>query len=91
MALNLKLPSMSDLPAVACIFHDIASGDVDIPCGRNHKGKDYDCFGADSSELGELSSSDVASKAAYEAGVGYDLATGLESVNATNLFDAWPD
>lgn len=22
---------------------------------------------------------------------GYDLATGLGSVNATNLFDAWPD
>ena len=27
---------------------------------------------------------------AYPATVGYDLATGLGSVNATNLFNAWP-
>ena len=88
-----------DLPAPSCVFHDITRGDMDIPCGRNPDGNFYDCFGAsgrfgDSGTgkriYGELSSSDSNSESAYPATVGYDLATGLGSVDATNLFDAWP-
>jgi hypothetical protein len=88
-----------DLPAPSCVFHDITRGDIDIPCGRNPDGDFYDCFGAsgrfgDSGTgnriYGELSSSDSHSEPAYPATVGYDLATGLGSVDATNLFDAWP-
>jgi hypothetical protein len=40
--------------------------------------------------IGELSSSDSKNEPAYPATVGYDLATGLGSVDATNLFNAWP-
>ncbi len=40
--------------------------------------------------IGELPTSESSSQPAYPATVGYDLATGLGSVNATNLFDAWP-
>ncbi len=88
-----------DLPAPSCVFHDITRGDLDIPCGRNPDGNFYDCFGAsgrfgDSGTgkriYGELSSSSSNSEPAYPATVGYDLATGLGSVDATNLFDAWP-
>jgi hypothetical protein len=79
------------LPASTCIFHDITRGDMDIPCGQNPDGKFYDCFGASGSTLiGELSSSDSKNEPAYPATVGYDLATGLGSVDATNLFNAWP-
>ena len=40
--------------------------------------------------IGELSKSNSENAPAYPATVGYDLATGLGSVNATNLFNAWP-
>jgi subtilase family serine protease len=79
------------LPASNCVFNDITQGDMDIPCGQNSDGDFYDCHGASSKLIGELSISDSANDPAYRAGRGYDLATGLGSVNATNLFNAWPD
>jgi subtilase family serine protease len=79
------------LPAANCVFHDITRGDMDIPCGQNPDGKFYDCFGASGSTIiGELSNSNSKSAPAYPATPGYDLATGLGSVDATNLFNAWP-
>lgn len=79
-----------ELPAASCIFNDITLGDVDIPCGQNSDGHFYDCHGASSTLIGELSKSNSENAPAYPATVGYDLATGLGSVNATNLFNAWP-
>jgi len=64
---------------------------MDIPCGQNFKLFAYDRYGNGSKIIGELSTSRSESKRAYPATVGYDLATGLGSVNATRLFDAWPD
>ena len=79
------------LPAGYCVFHDITRGDTDIPCGQTRNGKSYDCFGDSSGGIiGELSSSTSKSEPAYPATSGYDLATGLGSVDATNLFNAWP-
>ena len=79
------------LPASTCIFHDITRGDMDIPCGQNADGKFYDCFGASGSTVfGALSTSKSKNAPAYPATAGYDLATGLGSVDATNLFNAWP-
>jgi hypothetical protein len=64
---------------------------MDIPCGQNSDGKFYDCFGAaGSTVIGELSNSNSKNEPAYPATPGYDLATGLGSVDATNLFNAWP-
>jgi subtilase family serine protease len=79
------------LPAANCVFHDITRGDMDIPCGQNSDGHFYDCFGASGSTIiGELSNSNSKNSPAYPATPGYDLATGLGSVDATNLFNAWP-
>jgi subtilase family serine protease len=78
------------LPAESCIFNDITLGDMDIPCGQNSDGHFYDCHGASPVLIGELSISNSENAPAYPATVGYDLATGLGSVNATNLFNAWP-
>jgi subtilase family serine protease len=78
------------LPAASCIFNDVQAGDMDIPCGQNDKYTTYDCFGNGTKIIGELSTSTNSSEPAYPATAGYDLATGLGSVNATNLFDAWP-
>jgi subtilase family serine protease len=78
------------LPGPACVFNDITRGDIDIPCGLYSSGLSYNCYGDASQILGELSTSDSDSGPSYPATVGYDLATGLGSVNATNLFNAWP-
>jgi subtilase family serine protease len=77
------------LPSASCVFHDVTAGDMDIPCGQNADGHFYDCHGADSTNIGELSTSNKKNGPAYPATAGYDLATGLGSVNATNLFYAW--
>src|SRR5580698_10031517 len=79
-----------NLPAKTCVFHDITRGDTDIPCGTNPDGKFYDCYGAYGTLIGELSSSDSKAEITYPATAGYDQATGLGSVDATNLFNAWP-
>jgi hypothetical protein len=78
------------LPAASCIFNDVTRGDMDIPCGQNAKDNAHDCFGDGIKIVGELSTSTSANKPAYPATIGYDMATGLGSVNATRLFDAWP-
>jgi subtilase family serine protease len=78
------------LPVASCIFNDVTLGDMDIPCVQNSKGVSFDCYGDGIKIIGELSTSTSASEPAYPATVGYDLATGLGSVNATRLFDAWP-
>jgi subtilase family serine protease len=77
------------LPAATCVFNDVTAGDIDIPCGQNADGHFYDCHGADVRNIGELSISNKKNEPAYPATAGYDLATGLGSVNATNLFYAW--
>lgn len=79
-----------DLPAGSCVFNDVTRGDADIPCDRTSKGVSHDCFGDGKGIIGELSTSESTGRPAYSATVGYDLATGLGSVNATNLFDNWP-
>jgi subtilase family serine protease len=78
------------LPAASCVFNDITLGDMDIPCGQNSDGHFYDCHGASATLIGELSTSNSKNAPAYPATIGYDLATGLGSVNATSLFNAWP-
>jgi hypothetical protein len=80
------------LPDGNCVFHDVTRGDMDIPCGQNPDGHFYDCHGAaaDPKVSGELSLSNATDQPAYPATPGYDLATGLGSVDATNLFNAWP-
>jgi hypothetical protein len=66
-----------------CIFHDIVVGSTNAPCRGT-----YNCY-RPSGTYGVLSKSDSAYQPAYQAGVGYDLATGIGSVNAYNLAKAW--
>jgi subtilase family serine protease len=66
-----------------CIFYDITEGDNDVPCtGTNN------CYDP-SGEFGVLSTSNSSYQPAFKAGVGWDFATGLGSVNAYNLVMAF--
>src|SRR5260221_832286 len=75
-----------------CIFHDITSSNStdnltpnlnnSVPCA----GGSTNCSKATSGGFGVLVSG---GNPAFTAGIGYDLATGLGSVNATNLINGW--
>jgi subtilase family serine protease len=67
-----------------CVFHDIVSGDVFADCVRS-----VDCY-RPSGSYGVLSTSSSTYRPAYRATTGYDLATGIGSVNAYNLAVNWP-
>jgi hypothetical protein len=80
-----SLPSQTGLncnssasPAGGCIFNDITSGTIAVPCARNSPNCNF-TNGSDT--YGILSG--------YNAGIGYDLATGLGSLNAYNLVHDW--
>lgn len=65
-------------PASTCVFNDITSGTIAMPC----VGSSPNCTPANPADkLGILPG--------YQAGPGYDQATGLGSVNANNLVNSW--
>lgn len=65
-------------PAGGCIFHDVTSGTIAQPCAKSSPNCN---FSNGSDTYGVLSG--------YSATAGYDLATGLGSVNANNLVHNW--
>jgi subtilase family serine protease len=68
-----------------CIFQDVTQGDIAVPCyGTN------DCYGSTLNGYGILSKSDNHLLPAYPTKTGWDFATGLGSINVTNLVNAWP-
>lgn len=68
----------------SCIFYDVTEGDIVAPCEQGRP----DCF-APAGAIGALSTSGTSYKAAYQATPGWDFATGLGSVNVSNLVEAW--
>jgi subtilase family serine protease len=74
------------LPEAACIFNDITTGNNDQPCESGSP----NCYVNTGSKYGMLSTTGASSlTVGYPAGVGYDEATGLGSVNITNLIHNW--
>ncbi len=69
----------------SCVFNDVTLGDITQDCRRGSA----NCY-APAGVFGVLSTSKTAYQPAYPAGTGYDLATGLGTVNANNLVLAWP-
>lgn len=72
-------------PASTCIFNDVQWGNNSQACTGT-----INCY-RDSGTLGILSSDATAGPdPAWNTGNGYDMATGLGSVNIANLVNAWP-
>jgi hypothetical protein len=61
----------------SCVFYDITSGSNEVPCAGGSSGCSSTQIGTNGFTTGQI------------AGPGYDLATGLGSVNAANLVNAW--
>ncbi len=66
----------------SCIFYDVTQGDNDAPCtGAN-------CY-KPSGTFGVLSTSTTSYAPAYRAQTGWDFATGIGTVNVSNLVAHW--
>ena len=89
--------SNGDPGVSACVFHNVTQGDIDVNCGGTQN-----CFGetaspvfgrrgggGQSSANGALSSSDQSYAPAFGAATGWNFASGIGSVNAFNLVNAW--
>jgi Pro-kumamolisin, activation domain/Bacterial Ig-like domain (group 3) len=72
-------------PVSACTFNDIAKGNNAVPCA----GKSPNCSSAVSGVNGVLVETGNSSTPAFPATPAYDLATGLGSINASNLANNW--
>jgi subtilase family serine protease len=69
--------------ASTCIFHDVTLGDNDAPCTGT-----IDCY-LPGGTTGALSLSGSSYEIAYPATTGWDFATGIGSINVTNLVNSW--
>jgi len=67
----------------SCVFYDVTLGDNDVPCEGFR-----DCY-TPSGTIGVLSTSNFSYEPAYGTTTGWDFATGIGTVNATNLVNQW--
>ena len=65
-------------PGSTCVFNDVTTGTIAMPCAN---GSPNCTVTNPADQYGVLSG--------YNTGVGYDLATGLGSINAANLVTQW--
>ena len=83
-------------PAAGCVFNDVTKWNNSVPCIGGLATPSIDCSTQVSNKLGILepenpiNSGTLSSVPAFVAGTGFDLATGLGSVNANNLVTGWP-
>ena len=78
--------SLGRLVSKACIFNNVTEGDIAEPCYPGTP----DCHADSTSYVGVLSAQNGKSTvAAYPATKGFSLATGLGSINATNLAESY--
>jgi hypothetical protein len=68
-----------------CIFYDITKGNNSVPCSAGTP----NCGTAAANGYGVLVDPNNPTNPAWETTPGYDLASGLGSVNANNLVNAW--
>jgi hypothetical protein len=75
-------------PPASCIFYDITKGNNSVPCTTNATNTN-NCSSTAASTTGVLVSPSSTTTPAWTTATGYDMATGLGSVNVTNLAAAW--
>jgi hypothetical protein len=80
---GLNCNSSSSSASSSCVFHDITSGTIAMPCKTpSTNDGTSDCSTAGGGPIGILTG--------YTAGTGYDMATGLGSINVGNLANSMP-
>jgi len=75
--------SLGQTPDAACVFNDVTKGNISVACVAQSP----NCNNQNSSGFGVLTYQ--GNTPAFTAGPGYDLATGLGSLNVSNLLTKW--
>ncbi len=76
----------TSLPAAACIFHDVTTGNNDEPCAAGT----LDCYVNPGAGYGMLSTTGASSlTVGFPSGPTYDNATGLGSLDVNNFIKSW--
>jgi subtilase family serine protease len=85
-AANVCNSTTATLPN-ACVFYDVTKGNNSVAC----VGGSPNCSNASTSanQFGIVATTKGGTTPAFNAAAGYDLATGLGTVNVTNLLKAW--
>jgi len=78
--------STEALAGSPCAFNDVIKGNIAVPCPANST----NCSSQTAGTNGVLVSTASPTTPAWTSATGYDLATGLGSVNVTNLATQWP-
>ena len=73
-------------PPAGCVFNDVTKGNNSVPC----VGGSLNCSSTSASTNGVLVDPASTTTPAWITKAGYDLATGLGSVNVANLATQWP-
>jgi subtilase family serine protease len=68
-----------------CVFYDVTKGNNSVAC----VGGSPNCSNQTSGQFGIMATTNGGSTPAFNAATGYDLATGLGTVNVTNLLAKW--
>ncbi|HXW56439.1 MAG TPA: hypothetical protein VEJ67_11860, partial [Candidatus Cybelea sp.] len=71
----------------ACIFNQITNGTIEQPCSNTPNGTAADCNQPNGDAIGTTAIDGT--EDAYDATAGYNLATGLGSLNVYNLVEEW--
>jgi subtilase family serine protease len=83
--------SATGLTGSTCAFNDVTKGNNSVPCAANSPtGTSPNCSSTTAGTGGVLVSTSSATTPGWTTGAGYDLATGLGSVNVANLATQWP-
>ncbi len=75
----------SSSPGSSCVFYDIQTGNNSAPCTAGTT----NCFTDPGKAYGILSTSTTTDIPAFTTNAGYDMATGIGSINITNLVRNW--
>jgi hypothetical protein len=72
-------------PTIPCIFYDVTKNNNAVPCAGGKSG----CSSGTLGTIGVMVDPNNSATPAWNAGTGYDRATGLGTVNAFNLVTSW--
>jgi subtilase family serine protease len=76
-------------PASTCVFNDIVTGNIDVPCEHSGTHALSTCYVNSGKTYGVVSTSATTLSPIYQSTEGWDFATGLGSVNIANLVNGW--
>jgi subtilase family serine protease len=80
-------PVTTSTPSSTCIFYDVTTGTSSVVCSKSYP----NCFYVSGKTYGVLSTAATGTTGtpAYSTNTGWDLSTGIGSMNITNLVNNW--